>query len=57
MTDAEATVLEKAHVWWLMHQPLSATHEEHLAMPRVNCSTETEINLAVAVANWLKDTP
>jgi hypothetical protein len=47
-TDVE--VLRAAIAWWESRRPASYTAEDHVANPQINCASEAEKRLALAVA-------
>lgn len=43
-------VVEAAFAWWRDLRPQGWTHADHIAAPQVNCETEAERTLALAIA-------
>ena len=48
-----SAVEDSAIAWWSGKCPLEWTLAQHLQNPRVNCSTENEIKLALSVAGMI----
>lgn len=53
---ARALVIVAAHRWWESKRPLRMDEGEHLANPRINLSTDAEMFLAEAVAQYAAST-
>lgn len=45
------TVLRAARRWWRGHRPMGWTLGQHIENPAVNCSSQFDVELALAVAN------
>lgn len=50
----EFKVVMAAVAWWRSKRPLADSESEHLSNPRVNLTTDWEIDLAIAVSSLLK---
>lgn len=47
-------ILGAAHAWWASRRPLSFTLHQHLQHPTINTCSESERELAEAVAEWIQ---
>jgi hypothetical protein len=45
-------VADAAVVWWVMKRPIQWSMGQHLASPRINCTTAAEESLAEKAAAW-----
>lgn len=50
MTPEESAVLRAAIRWWEARRPVSWSKGRHAVNPKVNCSSDAEAELAMAVA-------
>jgi hypothetical protein len=46
-------VIKRAKQWWESKRPLEWSEKEHAENPMVNCPTEQEKKLAIAVRDYL----
>lgn len=44
-------VVERAKLWWRLHRPIGWSVKKHHQTPKVNCGSDIEGNLALAVSN------
>lgn len=47
-------IIAAAYQWFRTKRPQSYTLEQHLANPAINTATDTEANIAIAVANMMR---
>lgn len=40
--------------WWEMHRPIAYTKQQHIENPSVNTITDSEKQLAISVAGYVK---
>lgn len=51
------TVVENAVLWWQDKRPHGWDEQRHLDNPGVNCANAKELDIAIAVAAFIKDRP
>lgn len=55
MIDKKLDVIDAAAYWFGTKNPVGWTLEQHFENPGINCVTNAEKKLAVAIAKYLKD--
>jgi len=40
--------------WWEMHRPIAYTKQQHIENPSVNTATDSEKQLAISVARYVR---
>jgi hypothetical protein len=56
MTNKQREVINAAAYWFGLKVPVGWTIQQHLENPGINCVTDAETRLAVAIAEYLKET-
>jgi hypothetical protein len=53
MMRSSEKVINAAVEWWLLKRPIKYNLQDHLVMPKINCFTDVEKDLAMAVAEYI----